>query len=724
MAIIGRIRQYSGLTVIFVGVALAAFVLGDLGKRNFRSKSDTTVGKIAGVEISYEDFNRAVSYQQHLIKLNNPQINFTSEDLFSIQEQAWNHLVDSIIYYEQFEKLGLTISKKEVDDMIYGENPHPGIVSSFTDPETGEYEQNRNQFFSTLDQHNPEDRIRLTAFLTGIKDEALKAKYKTLLNQSYYAPTAFAEMRYNFANEKRDIEIVQIPYMAIPDSIVTLTDDDYQKYYDEHKESYKREETRKIEYVIFDIRPSSTDISNAENKIGEVYNKLAALQPNEVPRFVNEHTHGASYDSLWKTQRALPPQIAEVMFFNAPGTTVPPYRDGDFYYTTRLMEEAMRSDTLEAEHILITFKGIPGAPADSPTKERAQFLADSLANALKKPNAMPFALCALQFSKDPYLSQNAGNLGRFADGAKNYPFMVYAFNEAIQNGKTGDIITVETPFGIHVIKISDKNPPQKMVRIATIEQILLPSKSTIDNIYAQASKFATENRNIEAFHATAEANNYNIREMDNLQAMGNNLSGVHQARQVIRWAFGKDNKNNQVQVNDVSGVIGNVTENQLVVAALAAINPKGYATMESQKNAMQYQIMREKKGDMTLEKLDENVGTDLETIKTKYEGTMSETPVQITFSSSGLPGFGREPLVIGSAFGIKEGAFYGPVKGMNGVYFIKETGRTPAEPKEDYTEERTQMQNEFAARTRNSLAIYQNILRENAKIKDNRHLFY
>jgi peptidyl-prolyl cis-trans isomerase D len=310
--------------------------------------------------------------------------------------------------------------------------------------------------------------------------------------------------------------------------------------------------------------------------------------------------------------------------------------------------------------------------------------------------------------------QNSGNLGRFADG-----MMVYPFNEAVQNGKKGDIVTVETQFGIHIIKIGDKNPPQKMIRLAMIAQALVPSDFTVNNVYSQASKFAIENRDIEAFRATAETNNYNVREMDNVQAMGNNLGGVNQARQVIRWAFGKDNKNNKIQVNDVSDVIS-TTDNQFVVAALAAINPKGYATMESQKNTMQYQLMREKKGDMTLEKLDGNVGTDLEAIKTKYEGSMTEEPVQITFNSMSLPGFGREMSVIGAVFGMKKGAFYGPVKGMNGVYFIKETERTPAEPKENYDEERTQLQTGFASRA----SLYQNILREKAEIKDNRHLFY
>jgi hypothetical protein len=258
-----------------------------------------------------------------------------------------------------------------------------------------------------------------------------------------------------------------------------------------------------------------------------------------------------------------------------------------------------------------------------------------------------------------------------------------------------------------------------MARVATVTQILRPGKYTIDNIYSQASRFSIENRDIEAFRAAAEVANYNVREMDFIQPMGNNLSGVTQARQIIRWAYGKDTKGNKIQVNEVSDIF-NTGENQFVVAALSAINPKGYATMESQKNAMQYQIMREKKGEMALEKIGDNVGTDLEEIANKFDGTKSAEPIQITFSAMSLPGYGREPNVVGSIFGIEEGAFYGPIKGFNGIYFIKETERVAAEPKEDYSEERLQIQSGFASRA----SLYQNILREKAEIKDNRHLFH
>ena len=56
MAVIGKIRQRSGLLVVVVGIALAAFVLGDFAKR---SKPQTpNIGVINGENINYQDYNR------------------------------------------------------------------------------------------------------------------------------------------------------------------------------------------------------------------------------------------------------------------------------------------------------------------------------------------------------------------------------------------------------------------------------------------------------------------------------------------------------------------------------------------------------------------------------------------------------------------------------------------------------------------------------------------
>ena len=58
MAIIGNIRKHSGLVVIIVGVAIAAFVIGDFSKKTNRGSND--VGSVNGESIPYTEVNGEV----------------------------------------------------------------------------------------------------------------------------------------------------------------------------------------------------------------------------------------------------------------------------------------------------------------------------------------------------------------------------------------------------------------------------------------------------------------------------------------------------------------------------------------------------------------------------------------------------------------------------------------------------------------------------------------
>lgn len=133
------------------------------------------------------------------------------------------------------------------------------------------------------------------------------------------------------------------------------------------------------------------------------------------------------------------------------GTFYPPYLENDTYYMARLMDVQMRSDSLRASHVLIAYQGAQGAAESiTRTKEQADRKADSLMNVVK--NAVErFSFYAREFSDDPSAEQNGGDLDWFADGA-----MVPAFNKAVLDGKVGDIVKAETPFGYHIIYITGK----------------------------------------------------------------------------------------------------------------------------------------------------------------------------------------------------------------------------------------------------------------------------
>jgi peptidyl-prolyl cis-trans isomerase D len=67
--------------------------------------------------------------------------------------------------------------------------------------------------------------------------------------------------------------------------------------------------------------------------------------------------------------------------------------------------------------------------------------------------------------------------------------MVKPFNDFVFNSSIGSIGLVETPFGFHIIKVTDK---QDGIRLATVALRLEASEATADKAFTQATKFEIE----------------------------------------------------------------------------------------------------------------------------------------------------------------------------------------------------------------------------------------
>jgi peptidyl-prolyl cis-trans isomerase D len=129
MAVIQKIRNRSGLAVIIIGIAIAAFVIGDFGKQ--RASNVTDIGVVDGEAIPYVDFNGKVDETMELQKENTGTDRITEEQAFSIRQSTFNQMVKTIILTEEYSKLGLTVSPEELFDQVQGisRTPKPAFTT-------------------------------------------------------------------------------------------------------------------------------------------------------------------------------------------------------------------------------------------------------------------------------------------------------------------------------------------------------------------------------------------------------------------------------------------------------------------------------------------------------------------------------------------------------------------------------------------------------------------
>jgi len=731
MAAIGKIREKSGLLLAIIGLALAAFVLGDLFK-NLGQNNNIDRDKIAlinGEKVGVQEFSNKVSQQADLLVQRNNR-NLTTEESYTNTINVWNMTKREVIMRQQMVELGLLqnvggipqLSMDEFMGNIYSATPHREVVRFFTGDYNGSIAQDQVKgFFDFIERgvnsENAEERSKAMEykqqwglFKGSFKEVLIETKYNNLIVKAYYLPKALAEMDFDANNINNKVAYFGASYKNITDEEAIATDADYLAYYNEHKKEFDaKEATRKIEYVTWVVRPSQKDVSDLRAQIEDYYSELKTAERSSVPYMVNR-VGDNRYDSSWVSKGTLSVYIDSAAFTAETGAVLGPWEENTAYHIARVMDKAMRPDSLKASQILISYAGAYGAQGITRTKIGARALADSIKNAvIKDKNSFETLLAK---SDDPQAAQTKGEFGWFKDGA-----MLPEINEACVNSKIGDIVVVETTIGFSVIRIDDKLASVPKIKIAQIELPITFSQETFNESYGKAIKFAAVNRNYESFDSSSANNGLNVVKGEFVVELGSGIRGLKNSRDVVKWMF--DNKTN---VGDVSKVFD--FEDRVVVAVLTDARQSGILPLEEIKEYIEPLVVRDVKARMMLEK----VANVKDLAQSTEFGAQVDTS-NVSFATYSLQKYGPEPSVTGRMANAEAGKLVGPIKGDQGIYFFKvlEEGQAPANKDYQYMQQRSA--SNFAQHVypnqRNPQAVSAYTpLEENAEIDNNMFFFY
>ena len=704
MAAIEKIRRRSGLLIAIIGIALLAFVLQDLFQSQGRN-TGPVVAVVDGEKISVRDYELLKEKNLNNRRSQSNTNNLSSAETYSIYNSTLEEMIKNNIMTKEYEASGIGITSEELYDQMTGEHPHQWIVQSFTDADGNFSKENVLNYLQNLDQLPAEYYDRWIDFEKAVKENRLETKFDNLVKASYFLPTALAEKYYQNKNMKASADVIALRYSTIPDSTVVVTDADNKAFYEENKFRYETDERRDIEYVVFEIKPSLQDRQDALKYVQDLRRDFEAT--DNVANFVNANSD-KRYDSAWVSRKNVPQQIENAIFDNGNGVgyVYGPYEDGESFNMVRIVDMQNRPDSLKASHILISFKGAYNSQ-DTISKEDAEAKANALLaqlNAVKNNDEL-FAELAMANSTDPGSKDKGGDLDWFTDG-----MMVPQFNEYVVNNPVGSMGIVETMFGYHIIKVTDKTEPQPKVRLAYMSHEIIPSTKTYQSIYADANKFVTENRSYEKFNTAIEEQGLTKRTMSRMNKSTYQIAGIDNPREIVRWAFDEKTKK-----GDVSEKIFEL-DNMLVVAALTGIVHEGYAPLEVVAEQSKYQILNKKKGQMAVDKM-KACGNDVNRMVSEL-GAESTSVSDINIESRVLSNFGVEADIIGTLLGMKEGEEVGPIAGNSSAFIIKNVKFSQPAATTDYSDIIREKTSQFTNKVMSG-NVY-SALKNQAKIKDNR----
>lgn len=703
MAAIEKIRKHSKLLIVIIGVALLAFVLEDLFQSMGRSRENIIL-VVDGDKIPYQDFEDQVDKTLESYKSNGT--NVTSEQTIAIRNNTLEQMIEDNLMTKEYEAAGINVSAEELYDQFTGENPHQWVAQSFPGADGGVDREMVNNYLQNLNNLPLEYRSRWADFERSVKQDRLQNKFNNLLKASYFVPSQLAAKYYANKNTKASADIVALRYNNIADSTVVVTDKDTKAYYEENKYRYETDERRDIEYVVFEVKPSLQDRQDALAYVRDMREEFANAE--NVVNFVNANSD-KHYDSTWVGRKDVSQEIESKIFDegNEAGFVFGPYEEGESFNLVRIVEMQSRPDSLRASHILISYAGAANSDATI-TKEEAKAKADSLFAVLKgSKDEELFGELAKQFSSCPS-KEKGGDLEWFTDGT-----MVTPFNEYVVNNPVGSMDVIETVFGYHVVKVTDKTAAQPKARLAYLQHEITTSTATHQDVLAVASKFAAENKTIDQFNAAIEEQGLTKRSMPRMNVATYQIPGIENPREIVRWAF-----NDKTKLNDVNSFFD--LDNVFVVAALTSIVKEGYAPMDIVAEQAKYAIMNKVKGQMAVDKM-KAFGDDVNRMVSEL-GAESTTVSDITIDSRVLGNFGVEADIVGTMLGMKEGEQVGPVAGNTSAFIIKNVKISEPEPTSDYSNIYSEKVSQFNNKVLNGSVV--SALRNKVEIKDNRSKFY
>lgn len=711
MAVIGKIRQRSGLLIFLIGLSIVGFLIMDATNSQgslLKGRKDS-IGKVNGEKIPYNDFTK--KYEDN-IKSSEEQLRgqpMGDDQRNYMRTQTWNEMVTDIIFNKVYDGLGIGVTPDEMRELAMGENASPYIQQDkqFKNPQTGQFDPAQvGLYLQRLDQ-DPQGvepgtvRKQWLKFETLLKQNQFQQKYDNLINKGFYVPSWMGEMTYYDQSRTVDFKFVQLPYSEINDADVKASDEDIKTYLKDHAEKYKQEEeTRKLQYVTFDIVASSGDSARTKQSLEDKRVDFAKCEkPSDDSVFVKIYSE-TPFDDVYYEKDKLFASVKDSFFSLPVKSIVGPYLDGASFKLAKISDRKMISDSVHVRDIKISFEGITSQEAAN-----AKFkLVDSIVreiDTLKKD----FGAIAAAVSDDMMSKMRGGDIGWVKQGQKDKMYNDIIFYRA-QKGKLYRVPD-QKENAIHIIQVVEDKPSKVAAQIAYLSKEIIPSPETERNIYGNATTFAADNQSEAKFREAGKK--LNAKTINTIQKDAFSVEGLGSARELVKWAF-------NAKKGDVSSIF--TIAKKHVVALLEDIRPKGLPDVEAMREIIKPLIIRDKKFELLSKKIESAKASSIDDLATKFSKATAQAE-RITFANPSVNG-SYEPKVVAAALSGIAGKVSKPVEGSNGVYVmqtiaVQEPGKLP-----DYSPYLFQTKQQLQSKSRAA----QEVQKKLAKIEDNRFDFF
>jgi peptidyl-prolyl cis-trans isomerase D len=686
MAIIGKIREKSGLLVAIVGLGLFLFIIpvNDL-LQQFNGTGNSSLGLFNDSEIDANDwkyYNRENKTRNNL-RINNLNSggngSLTSDEEDQIKINTWNQMISDTIYFFEFDKVGLDVSADELNQgLLNGEKPLPSSLKELF-VTNGLYNKDSFNIWKTNRiinlPDNPESKRDLKNNIEDpLKNERKINKYSAMVKYGILGTVQEAKRTSNEEKITSNINYIFIDYNEIDDSLIDLNEKEKRMFYNEHSNEKMWEQRQNLvsyDYSILKFNPSKTDVANYTERMESLIEDFKSSKNDslfvanyaETPmmiqspyglrpsgNYTNQPYKGGKFSSF----------IDQKISSSVKGDIVGPFVTGDKIQLVKIYDTG-EEEQAKVRHILISSK------KEDLDDAKNKKLADSILYAIRRDSSK-FSSLVTKYSDDPGSVANGGVYSWFPKGQMTAEFEEFSFSKKV--GRSG---VVRTNYGFHVIQVLGRKIGT-FKKIAIVDETIQVSKATQNEFYDSAALALYYKADSNDFETAADELGYEVKSSGYIPLIYPNrrTSGLYgpadlnRNLNISKWAFNSD-------VGDLLEP-EYISNNQLVLAVLkekiisfdnsydniiSLMDP----LMKNSLKAKYYVENFSKKLDSatTMDVISEITGKTVETKFVKY------SDVNIGNNTQEL----AEPKVMANIFSLNPEEISTIIEGKKGLYIIQ-----------------------------------------------------
>jgi peptidylprolyl isomerase/peptidyl-prolyl cis-trans isomerase D len=687
MGAMNKLRENTGVILWILVLSFGIiWTLQDSNVFDTVNRPDRHAAVVNGKTISTQEYQDAIEQQRQRFRQQmNREITPNMEDL--IRKQAYNQLVNNSLLEQEMERLGITVTNAEIENMVFGENPHQIIRQQFADS-TGQINYQLLQNMAQNPQANPQF-LRLERYL---EKQRRREKMNSLIQSTVHVSEEDIKEHHWSQNASASVQYVAQRYASVSEDSISVTESDLQAYYDNNKEDFKRKKTLTLDYVTLSKEPTAEDTAAVLGDLKELRADFAEARNDSL--FLEQNASEWSFSNEYATPDQLDEAVSSAIFEDpTPGRIAGPVAGGSFAHLIKIRDvKPTDGPYIRASHILLE-----SDEENSDLRNRLSTIRDSI-----ESGAASFAAMARQYSEDQSASEG-GDLGWFGEGR-----MVPAFEDAAFSADPGSLVgPIKSKFGYHLIRVHQRTTTK--VQIADLAFNLSPSQGTLSEKKSTLENVAFYASDNSSFEAEAERENLTIQQVQ-AQADQESVPGLGQSQALPRFM-------KQAQRGDISDVFE--LDDKFALVKVTEVKPKGYRPFEEVKAQIRPQVVKQKKKAILSRRMNAALQSTGFDGLPQALGTELRSQSNLSFTTESVPGVGADPTFTGTVFGLAEGKTSGVVEGENAAFVVRVT--TMNEPAELTASKRAEIRKELLKERRKQVSNqWLAALKEEATIKDQR----